>query len=218
MDLQMSSAELFLNAEETVLVNMSDEEVEDLLESAQNGDENAKDKLFGWSYLTARQYYRIKVPAEKSFNIEDAEDLTSSFFLEFERTLPRLKSATRFTRHVLKQNLKRYLQHQKKRRARQTLISAEELDSKMAEPVSDEATKPWQDWTDHEWHQYRAVLDALKSTDETTQQIISLRLESPPKPYKEIAELLKMAETAIRMRVTRFYGLVRKKYEKNPLH
>jgi DNA-directed RNA polymerase specialized sigma24 family protein len=212
--MQKISAEPNLSAKEKAISNLGDEELERFLESAQNGDDEAKHTLFCWSYLTAYNYYRLKVQTEKALSIEDAEDLTTAFFLEFERTLPKLKSVTRFTRHVLKRSLNRYIKRKKKYRLQITIAPLDELERESGNSIMEETAESWKNWTDEEFLQYQAVLEALKGMDAITQKIISLRLENPPKPYKEIADLLKMPETALRMRVTRFYGLVRKKYEK----
>lgn len=207
-----SSNNLFhLTAAEKALLEISDDEVERLLEGAQAGVPEALEKLLGWAYLTAYQYFHWSVSRERALSVEDAEDLTTAFFLEFERTLPRLKSATRFTRHVLKQNLRRNSRRQKMRRLREIVMSGKEFENKAGGLAPEPA---WQKWTDEQFRQYQTVLRALESADEVTQRIIRFRLQEPPLEHKEIAGHLEMSETAIRMRVTRFYALVRKKYEK----
>ncbi|MDZ7360464.1 MAG: hypothetical protein ONB46_07015 [candidate division KSB1 bacterium] len=202
-----------LASAEKKLLDSSDDEVERLLAGARANSPEAKNQLLTWAYLTAHQYFHRNLPRESALAAEDAEDLTSAFFLEFERALPRLQSATRYTRHVLKRNLRRHLRRQKMRRLREILMGGDELKIK-AETVAAESAPPWRNWTDEQFLQYQTVLLALRSADEVTRQIIQFRLQEPPLEHKEIADRLGMAETAIRMRVARFYALVRKKYEK----
>jgi len=212
--MQKISPPLHLTAEEKALLEISDEEAERLLENAQEGNVEAKDKLYCWAYLTAYQYFNWSAQRENAIAVEDAEDLTAAFFLEFESTLPRLKSAARFTRHVIKQNLQRYIKRKKIRQHREILTPDQALENKAGDSAAEAEVEPWKDWTEEQFMQYRAVLEALKNADGSTQKIIQYRMEDPPLEHKEIAGLLKMSETSIRMRVTRFYSLVRKKYEK----
>ncbi|MDL1876791.1 hypothetical protein FBQ85_16730 [Cytophagia bacterium CHB2] len=198
---------------EKELLDLSDEEVERLLSSSRANSSEAKEQLLTWGYLIAQQYFYRNLPRERALSPEDAEDLTTAFFLEFERNWPRLHSATRYSRHVLKRNLRRHLRRQKLRRRREIILRDEALE-KEAEGLSAETMQPWQKWTDEQFLQYQAVLRALRSTDEVTRQIIQFRLQEPPLEHKEIAGHLGMVETAIRMRVTRFYAIVRKTYEK----
>ncbi len=199
------------NLPETALIGLSDHDVECLLELAQTGDSAAKERLLGWAYFTAHRYYRLKVPAEKALSAEDAEELTTAFFLEFESNLPQLQCATRYTRYVLKQNLRRYLRRKRMRRWRAGW-PLHNVEKSSAAAVADEPGSPWMAWSDEDFFQYRAVLQALHETDDTTRRVIQFRLENPPLPYLEIAAHLNLSETAIRMRVTRFYSLVRKIY------
>ncbi len=208
------NAVLPLAPAEKNLLALSDDEVERLLAGARASSPEKTDQLLTWAYLTAHQYFHRNLPKERAFSPEDAEDLASAFFLEFERTLPRLKSATRYTRHVLKRNLQRHLRRQKLRRLRSILMSDEALEKKAGGLAPAETEQPWQKWTDEQFLQYQAVLRALQSVDEVTRQIMQFRMQEPPLEHKEIAGRLGMSETAIRMRVTRFYALVRKKYEK----
>lgn len=198
---------------EKKLLESNDNEIEGLLAGARANSSEAKDQLLTWAYLTAHQYFHRNLPRESALAAEDAEDLTSAFFLEFERALPRLQSVTRYTRHVLKRNLRRHLRRQKMRRLREILMSGDEFKNK-TEAVAAESAPPWRNWTDEQFLQYQAVLRALRSADEVTRQIIQFRLQEPPLEHKEIADRLGISETAIRMRVTRFHALVRKKYEK----
>jgi len=199
---------------ENKLLESSDEEVERLLAGAGANFPEAKDQLLTWAYLTAHQYFHRNLPREKNLSAEDAEDLTSAFFLEFERALPRLQSATRYTRHVLKRNLQRHLRREKLRRLRGIIMSDEALEKKAGGLAAAETEHPWQKWTDEQFLQYQAVLRALRSADDMTRQIIQFRMQEPPLEHKEIASRLGMSETAIRMRVTRFYHQARQKYEK----
>jgi RNA polymerase sigma factor (sigma-70 family) len=199
---------------ENELLAISDEEVERLLAGAVANSFEAKDQLLTWAYLTAHQYFHRNLPRERALSKEDAEDLTSAFFLEFERALPRLQSATRYTRHVLKRNLRRHLRREKLRRLRAIIMSGEALEKKAGNLAAAETEHAWQKWTNEQFLQYQAVLRALRSADDMTRQIIQFRMQEPPLEHKEIAGRLGASETAIRMRVTRFYALVRKKYEK----
>lgn len=178
---------------------------------AQNGDSVARATLFEWAYISAAHYYHQKLVSESYLSTEDAEELASAYFLEFERALPRLRSATRFTRSVLKRNLKRYLRQKKKRRLLENLLPQKLNSDNISFP--DESSTAWENWTDKEFNQYRTVLKALKSVDEVTQQIIQSRLQDPPMQFNAIAQKLNLTETAVRMRATRFYALVRKKYK-----
>lgn len=155
------------NSEEKRILELGDERVEGLLERAQNGDSAARTTLFEWAYLVAAQYYHKKSASESYLTTEDAEELASAYFLEFERALPRLQSATRFTRSVLQRNLKRYLRQKKKRRVLESLLAEQLMSDKISLP--DESSTAWENWTDKEFNQYRAVLKALKSTDDVTQ-------------------------------------------------
>lgn len=197
---------------------MKDEDVEGLLIAVRNGNHSAKEDLFDWAYWTGHHYYQMKVVSEKLLTPEDAEDLTSDFFLEFERALPRLRSATGFTRHVLKQNLKRYLRRKRRRQIKEKLLSHTEMNRKSRDSMVEQQTHVWEVWSDEEFLQYQAVLQVLRETDEATKQIMQLRLQDPPMQFNRIAERMKISETAARMRATRFYGLVRQKYRKVVLH
>jgi hypothetical protein len=205
--------ELKLDVEDRALLEISDDEIERLLMAANNSSEADREKLFCWAYLTASNYYCLKVKSEANLTLVDAEELASGFFLEFERTLPRLKSAARFTRYVLKQNLKRYLKRKKRLRQRETNVTEEEINPQTIAASFETPSPPWENWSDEDFHQYKAVLETYRETDEITQKIIKYRLEDPPRPYKNISDQLKMTETSIRMRVMRFYSAVRRNYE-----
>lgn len=201
---------LLENCEASQIMALKDPELERLLELVRSGDETARDQLSAWAYLTAFTYYKTQVSTEKNLTPEDAEDLTTAFFLEFERKLPRVQSATRYTRFVLKQNLKRFLWRKRIRRFRERWLS-------LNQPIQDEipaaeSEPAWMAWSDEDFLQYQAVLEALKQTDDCTRQVIKLRMQDPPVPYREIATVIQASETAIRMRVTRFYSEVRNIY------
>ena len=202
------------NSGEKDVLAIADQEVESLLKLAQDGDDEARDKLSHWVYLTGQEYYQNKIAAERLLSKEDAEDLTTNVFLEFENSLPHLKSATRFTRYLLKQNLKRYLRRKRQKRLREVPIPLQEIIEKHKSPDDTSQRHDWQDWTDDEFLQYQAVLQTLQQSDETTQQIIRARLEEPPIQFNEIAARLSMSETSVRMRAVRFYSQVREQFKK----
>ncbi|HHL73626.1 MAG TPA: Lrp/AsnC family transcriptional regulator [Bacteroidetes bacterium] len=202
------------NSVDKNILAIADQEVESLLKAAQNGDAAAWDKLSHWVYLTGQEYYQSKIAAEQHLSKEDAEDLTTSLFLEFENNLPHLKSATRFTRYLLKQNLKRYLRRKRQKRLREVLVPLQKIIEKHKSPDDTSQQHAWQDWTDDEFLQYQSVLQTLQQSDDTTQQIIRARLEEPPIQFNEIAARLSMSETSVRMRAVRFYSQVRKQFKK----
>jgi len=191
----------------TKLAN-SDEKVDMWLQAARRGDKAQLDQLYEWAYQTAQAYYRHKVISEINLTNEDAEELTSTFFLEFERSLAKIKSAPRYTRHVVKKNLGRFLKRKRKLQFRNSLVSNQDLEM---QPI---AAEELHRWSDEDFMQYRAVLQCLKEVDEVTRKIIELRIEEPQQKFHEIARAMRMSETSVRMRATRFYGQVRKKYQK----
>ena len=78
---------------------------------------------------------------------------------------------------------------------------------------SEETERPWDSgWDDERWNQYRIVLRTLAESDEKTRTLIEYRLEEPPLSTREIAEKLGINPAAVRMRISRFYAEVRKKY------
>lgn len=202
-------------SDEREFLEASDEDVERWLEAAKAGDEEAIENLCCWAYVTARHYYRLKVRVERLLSAYEAEELATDFFLEFERAWPHIRFATHFSRRVLQSNLGRFLQRKRQRQQREARAhaSGQLRASTSVDKVSIDATESsWQHWSDEEWHQYQAVLQVLSETDEKTRRIIAQRLKIPPVPYKEIARQMHASETAIRMRISRFYGAVRLKY------
>lgn len=209
-----------LTSDEQVLLDASDEDVETWLEAAKAGDEEATEHLCCWAYVTARRYYHLKVQVERLLLADEAEELASDFFLEFERTWPRIHFATRFSRRVLQNNLGRFLKRKRQRKQREAHAQASGqfiASSQVDKSSINAAASSWQHWSDEEWHQYQAVLKVLDESDEKTRRIITQRLKNPPVPYKEIARHMQASETAIRMRISRFYGAVRLRYREGVL-
>ncbi len=209
--MQETTQALHLSADEQVVLGVDDGEVERWLAAAKAGDEQQKEQLCLWAYLTAYRYYQSKVKVEKTLTHHDAEELATEFFLEFEHALPRLQTATRFTRRVLKRSLGRYLKRKRQLRHRETPQALGELEQ-FRSMSTGEPDRPWERWNDEQWHQYRITLYVLDEADETTRTIMAHRLEHGA--YKQIAEAMDLSETAIRMRVARFYKAVRAAYEK----
>lgn len=195
--------------DEQAFLDVRDEEVEGWLVAAKAGGANERENLYCWVYVTARQYYTSKSRVEKALSADDAEELAGQFFLEFERTWPRLQSATRFTRYLLPNILRRYLKRKRKVLRRQTPLPAHEPDPATGYASTGHIERPWERWSDHDWYQYQATLYVLKEADEQTRAIIAYRIESPPLTYREIAQQINMSETAVRMRASRFYAAVR---------
>lgn len=199
---------LALNAEERLILNASDSEISRWHEDAKNGNKVAKGKLCAWAYFTASEYYHSKVSSEKHFSFHDAEELTSQFYLEFEQRLPRIRTATHFTRRLLSRMLGRYISREKHRHLRETTRAT--FDDVFS-VVDDSVDAPWERWSDHVWHQYRATLHELQSTDEVTRRIIEYRVKEAK--YEQIAKEVNLSEAAVRMRVARFYKAVRDRFK-----
>lgn len=191
--------------EEQALLDVSDEQVEHWLEAAKAGSRNELERLCSWAYLTAFNYYRLKTKSEQALSLHDAEELAGQFFLEFEQAWPQLRSATRFTRRVLQSTLRRFLQRKKQQRRHEVVMVVGYV-------AADEAERPWERWSDEQWYQYQAALCVLNEADEQTRALITYKLKTPPLPYKEMAEAMNMTETAVRMRISRFYAAVRRRY------
>ncbi len=191
--------------EEQALLDVSDEQVEHWLQAAKAGSRYELEQLCSWAYLTAFNYYRLKTKIEQALSLHDAEELAGQFFLEFERAWPQLRSATRFTRRVLRSNLRRFLQRKRHQRRHEVLLFG-------GLAAADEAERPWERWSDEQWYQYRAALCVLNEADEQTRALITYKLKTPSPPYKEMAEAMNMTETAVRMRISRFYAAVRRRY------
>ena len=201
---------LTLNAEERAIRNASDSQIEQWHEQAKEGHEEAREKLCCWGYLTALDYYHSKVSVERHFTLHDAEELTSQFFVEFEQTLPRVRTATHFTRRMLKHMLGRYIQREKKHYYRETTRPF--LDEfATSRTVYEHVDQPWERWSDPVWHQYQATLYELKKTDAITRKIIEYRVKDVA--YSEIAGEIELSEAALRMRVARFYDAVRRRHK-----
>lgn len=201
---------LTLNAEATTISDASDREVEKWHEEAREGRMDARNKLCCWAYVTAHEYFHAKARAERSLTSHDAEELTSEFFVEFERTLPRIRTATRFTRRMLKYQLVRYIERE--RRDHKRKVSGSRLEDFEFTIGPDEyEERPWKRWGDAEWHQYRATLQVLQNADATTRSVVESRLRGLS--YKQIAANLNVTEAALRMRVARFYQSVRRHYD-----
>ena len=201
---------LTLNAEERTIRNASDRQIERWHEDAKEGLEGARDKLCCWVYLTALEYYHSKVSVEPHFTLHDAEELTSQFFVEFEQSLPRIRTATHFTRRMLKHMLGRYIQREKKHYNREvTRPFFEELAT--SRTVDEHVDQPWERWSDSVWHQYQATLQELQKTDAITRKIIEYRVRDVA--YSVIAVEIKLSEAALRMRVARFYDAVRRRHK-----
>lgn len=200
---------LKLNAGEKTIRDASDREIERWHEDAKNGQEAAKDKLCLWVYLTALHYYHSRARIEPNFTPHDAEELTSQFFIEFEQSLPRIRTVTHFTRRMLGQMLRRYIQQEKRHNYREATRPL--LDEFAASGFADEqSNSPWECWSDSVWDQYQATLLELKKTDLITRTIIEYRIKDMA--YAEIAIEIKLSEAALRMRVARFYDAVRRRY------
>jgi DNA-directed RNA polymerase specialized sigma24 family protein len=198
---------LTLNAEERSIRNASDSEITQWLKDAKGGNRGARDKLCRWAYFTASEYYHSKVSSERHFTFHDAEELTSQFYLEFEQTLPRIRTATHFTRRLLSRMLGRYINRERHRHLREA--SRATFDDILV-AIDESVDPPWNSWTDHVWRQYRATLRELQFTDAITRRIIECRVGEVK--YAQIAEEINLSEAAVRMRVARFYKAVRRRF------
>jgi len=211
--------ELNFSDDERVLLNTSDEMVEAWLNAAKAGEEWAHERLLCWAYTTARKYYCLQTHSK-----QDAEDLAGDFVLEFEPALPKMRSATHWTRKKLRRKLWRFIFEKKLRISRETSRDEEELEKYASNNSADEAERPqesWGDkkawyrysrWSDEEWNEYRCVLYLLDHSDESTRSIIMYRQEDPPQSYEQIAGKVNMTPAAARMRAARFYARVRQCY------
>lgn len=193
-------------------LSADDEDVEDWLKAAKVGDEASQERLCCWVYATARQYYLQKLKVEPWLSMQDAEELATQCYLEFERAWPRLRSATHYTRRVLPTNLRRYLQRKKQRQRREAPTTPARL-IQLHDASSGKPQRPWERWSDREWLQYRITLQVLNNADDTTRAILNYRLENPPLPCKLIAQKLDLTAPAVRMRISRFYAAVRQHFQ-----
>ena len=73
----------------------------------------------------------------------------------------------------------------------------------------DKTGPPWERWTDEQWHEYRTPLYLLKEMDDQTRTIMLYRSKYPSVPYEEFAESVNLSETAVRLRIARFYDELR---------
>lgn len=196
-----------LTADERSIRAASDDQVETWLSGAKRGDSVSKEKLCCWAYLTAAEYYQGRVQTEKNLSMQDAEDLTAEFFADFEQALPRMESATHFSRHLMMRKLGRYLQSERRRYSRSPGFES----SGGEEPVEEVPHRPWEHWSDLEWSQYRATLIVLSELDTVSRRIVDLRARNAA--YEHIAEETGLSEAAVRMRMARFYKAVRSRFE-----
>lgn len=197
-------------ADNKSIYDATDREVESWHEAARNGQTEAKDKLCCWVYVTAHKYFHAKARVEEHLTTHDAEEMTSEFFVEFEQTFPQIRTATHFTRRMLKNKLGRYIERERMHRRREaTQARFDEVD--FLTVSEDYQQRPWEGWSDIEWHQYRTTLQVLRDADDVTRTIIAYRLRGLS--YRQISPLVNLSEAALRMRVMRFYGAVRERYE-----
>ncbi len=204
------SPNLHLSPEEQALVSARDPEVEAWLQHAHGGNRAALEKLQQWAYLTARNYYTWKVDETPGLAADQVDELTNDFFLEFDLAWPRMRSATHYTRRLLKNHWIRYCEKKHKQKRREApLQDADQGEVRHAAEIPDQ---PWEKWDDDELLQYHIVLQMLQEAKPALREVIALRLKDPPVEYRAIAKSLKTSETSIRMRVSRFYSAVRKRY------
>ena len=202
---------LTLNAEERAIINASDSQIEQWHEHAKEGQEEAREKLCCWVYLTAFDYYHSKVSVERHFTSHDAEELTSQFFIEFEQMLPRIRTVTHFTRRMLGQMLGRYIRRERKHYDREWTHSFLD-ESSISRYVDEHYDLAWERWSDPVWYQNQATLHELRKTDAITRKIIEYRVRDVA--YSVIAVEIRLSEAALRMRVARFYDAVRQRYRR----
>lgn len=180
-----------------------------LLQRAQGGDREAGQRLLGWAYRSARDYYGRKVGVEVLLSPLDAEELAAMFLLEFERAWPRIQSIGHYTRRMLRNNMQRYLRRKRERRSRVAQYSGYDLDQIPESALHVSEPHPMERWGDDEASQFAAVQETLERTDPLTRDLMALRSGDPPLSYGVIAVRLNTTETALRMRAARFYRAVR---------
>ena len=180
-----------------------------LLERAQAGDFQARDRLLGWAYVTAHDYYQQKTRVEHGLTSADAEDLASACYLEFSRAWPRIRAVYHYTRRMLKNNLRRHLVRARTRRYRETLVSGPEMLRRYEVTYTTPAVAD-RGPTDAEWLKKKVVDRVIRSCDERTQEVVRLRCADPGLPYRDIALKVGASEASLRMRMTRFYDTVRR--------
>ncbi|MEM1269577.1 MAG: hypothetical protein AAF752_14985 [Bacteroidota bacterium] len=204
-------SDLNLTEEERELLAQPDEVIEGWLAQARAGDADARERLDFWAYTNARNYFAHKSGEKTWMTLSDVNAMTSDFFVEFERALPRMRLVTHYSRRLLKNQWIRYDQKRRKRRRREGELS--EVIERRMKAEAPEPTR-WRDWDDEQMLQYRCLLATLKAAKPELQAILKQRLQDPPVEYSIIADQLGVTETALRMRVSRFYGAVRRRYEK----
>ncbi len=181
----------------------------DLLNQAQAGDGQARDRLLGWAYVTAHSYYRKKSDVESALTLADAEDLASAFYLEFTKAWPRIRVVYNYTRRMLKNNLRRHLIRARTRHGREVLLSHSELLYRFEAQLA-AAPATGSEWNDRDWLRHRVIGRVIKAADEQTRELVRFRCADPAMTYGEIAQRVGTSEAALRMRMARFYETVRK--------
>lgn len=193
-------------------IDTPDAEIDQWLLDAQHNDGEALEQLLCWAYATARHYFTQQALVEPALTEDDAAELASAFVLAFERAWPQVRSATHYTRRMLKNNLRRYLYRVKVQRRREAPTPPHLLsEHPSVEPALCHEPSAWR-WNDLQQYQYRLALRVLRQSDERTRRIVTYRLEDPPRPFSEIAATLKVTEPSVRMRVTRYYHRVRRAF------
>ena len=190
----------------TIEPSTADERVEVWLKEAKAGNDQSLANLRAWVYATASVYFRHRAASERSVTQYDAEEMASSFFIEFDTAWPRVRSATKYTRFLLSSWVARYMKAKRQRQCRESPISND--------VAGDDATeRPWRSWDDAAWAQYQAVLQTFANLDPCTRSVVIGRLQTPPRPYRELSSELLATETSLRMRMSRFFRSVRAAYE-----
>lgn len=184
----------------------------ELLEKAKHGHEPSREKLLGWAYVTASDYYLAKTACETALTRADAQDLAGAFYVEFERAWPRIHTLHHYTRRMLRNNLNRHLRRAREHRRREVCVADVEAAG------STTATVHWDryrlpEWGDDDWLRYRIVRSTMRNADARTRELIRYRSGAAELTYREIAERMNTSEAALRMRMARFYATVRTTYE-----
>lgn len=189
-----------------------DERAAEWLERAKAGDPEAREALLGWAYGTACAYYRAKLDVETALTVNDAHDLAGSFVEAFHGAWPRVCAVRNYTRRMLRNNLNRYLQQKRQIRSRETPLAceAESRYEGSPHPRWDESPEEGDD----RWRMLVAVRRSLDRSDECTRLLIQARVGPEQPSYRELAMRLGLSESALRMRATRFYRMVRIEHER----
>lgn len=190
------------------LLDMKDAAIESLRHEAQNGDAAARSDLLDWAGVTARNYFYLKYQKGEVRSTDEAETLAADFLLEFERNLPKLQQAARWTRVMLARYIM-YARHREKRHAERSVATDPQT---MAEIETAPHQHRSNNWDDADWHKLQTTLHVLNNQPEPTRTVLErIFWEDPPPTYQELAEHYNTSEAAIKMRVSRFYKAVRKK-------